>query len=135
MDLMSLKFPELRSEPQRNLPRSLYAKYLDERDPERRILETEKGFVTYIIESQDDTKFVLIVDCYVAPEFRKTGEAKKMYEQVIEIAKNEGCTFSLGAVNPAATSAHTSLLFVLSFGHKISHVASNGLIMFKKEIL
>lgn len=109
---------------------SLYAKYLTERTSDR-ILETEHGFATY--RMLPDQKAVYIVDLYVDSDFRKSGVASQMADQIVEIAKKEEFTKLLGSVIPSNKNSTDSLSVLLAYGMKLQSSA-NDFILFEREI-
>jgi len=109
---------------------SLYAKYLLERS-EDKIIETVHGFATY--RFLNEGKSVYIIDIYVDPDFRKEGEAAAMADDIVAIAKKQGCIELLGTVCPSAKGAAASMKVLLAYG-MVPHSASNDLVVFRKEI-
>lgn len=109
---------------------SLYKHYVWERLGDYTI-ETEQGFATY--RFLNEKKTVYIVDIYVLPEFRKSGLAADMANEIAEIAKKEGATEMLGTVSPSANTATDSMKVLLAYGMKLLN-ASEQLIVFRKDI-
>lgn len=109
---------------------SLYAEYLKERT-EDKIIETADGFATY--RYINDGKSVYIIDIYVVPELRKTGEASYLAEQVIKEAKTKGCTELIGTVVPSSKSSTTSMKVLLAYGMELQS-ADRDLVIFRKGI-
>lgn len=108
---------------------NLYAQYLKEHHGDD-IVVSEHGFATYRYLGADT---VYIVDIFILPEFRKTGEAAAIADQIIEIAKTKGCTKLLGTVVPAAKNSTDSVNVLLRYGMSLSHI-DGGLVVFRKEI-
>jgi ribosomal protein S18 acetylase RimI-like enzyme len=106
---------------------NLWAKYIKEREGYDS-LETEHGFATYIISGED----CYIRDIYVDPDFRQTGIASDMADEITKIAKASGCKRLLGSVCPNANGVTTSMKVLLSYGFEFLGV--KDLIYFKKEI-
>lgn len=109
---------------------SLYAKYLTERTNDR-ILETARGFATYRILSEQ--KSVYIVDIFVDSDFRKSGEAAQIANQVAEIAKKEGCIKMHGSVVPSLKNSTDSVRVLLAYGMKLQSSAQD-FIVFEKDL-
>jgi hypothetical protein len=109
---------------------SLYADYIKEHRNDE-CIESDKGFCTY---RYINDKQVYIVDVYIAPEHRKSKEAYKMADIIVEEAKQKGCTQLLGTVIPSAKNSTTSLKFLLGYGMSLDSSA-NDLIVFKKDII
>ena len=109
---------------------SLYAKYLKERSSDN-ILETSNGFATF--RYLDGGKSVYIIDIYVLPEHRKSGEAARIADNIVEQARVKGCTELLGSVCPSANGSTISLKVLLGYGMTLKS-ASNDFVIFTKEI-
>ena len=107
---------------------SLYAEYLRERTSDE-ILETSRGFATYRYLDQT----VYIVDIYVVPQFRQTGEASQMADAIAKEAKEKGCVKMIGSVVPSSRGSTNSVKVLLAYGMKL---ASSGqdFILFEKEL-
>lgn len=88
-----------------------------------------KGFAVYSIGGDE----CYISEIYVAPEYRQEGVASEMADRIGEIAKEEGCKYLTGTVNPSANKSHESLLVLLGYGFKLL-AAKENLIIFKKEL-
>ena len=109
---------------------SLYANYLTEKTDDQ-ILETEKGFATY--RYLEDESAVYIVDIYVLPEFRKSGEAAAMADAIATEAKERGVKRLVGSVVPSNKGSTDSLRVLLAYGFKLDS-SSNNFLLFKKEL-
>jgi L-amino acid N-acyltransferase YncA len=94
-------------------------------------LEYEHGFCTYDVRA--DLDYVYIVDIYVRKSCRKAGLAAKMADEVTSIARENGCHFLLGSVDPRTNGATASTKVLLAYGFEVSHI-DGQLLMFKKEI-
>lgn len=108
---------------------SMYAKYLKERTDDG-ILENQAGFATYRILNG---KSLYIVDIYILPEFRKSGEASRMADLLADIGRVAGCTEMLGTVNPSAKNSTDNLRVLIAYGMKLS-ASTDNVIIFKKEL-
>jgi ribosomal protein S18 acetylase RimI-like enzyme len=107
---------------------SLYGDYLRERTNDH-ILETGRGFATYrFVENA-----VYIVDIYVVPQFRKSGEASQMADAIAKAAKEQGCTKMLGSVVPSMKGSLDSVKVLLAYGMRPVS-AREDFIVFEKEI-
>jgi ribosomal protein S18 acetylase RimI-like enzyme len=112
---------------------SLYAKYLTEKT-EDMILEREHGFATYRITTDlNEQKTVYIIDIYVDSDFRKSGLASQMADEITEIAKKENCTKMFGSVVPSTKNSTASLSVLLAYGMKLNS-STNDFILFEKEL-
>ena len=107
---------------------SLYAEYLKERTNDE-ILETARGFATYRFVE----KSVYIIDIYVVPQFRKTGEASQMADNIAKMAKELGYKKIIGSVVPSNKESTSSLKVLLAYGMRLSS-SSQDFIIFEKEL-
>lgn len=107
---------------------SLYAHYLAERCGFA-VLECEEGFATYAIT----VPTVYIMDMYVVPSARRNGVASRLADQIGELAKVQGCTELSGSIDPLTQGSHESLLVLLAYGMRLSHI-SGGLVYLKKSL-
>jgi hypothetical protein len=108
---------------------SLFSQYIQERT-DRQVLEAEHGFATYII---NPNKTVYIEDLYIVPEQRKSGLASKFTNDIIEIAKLQGCTKLYGSVVPTTKTSTESLKAFLAFGMRLDS-STNDFIVLSKDI-
>lgn len=107
---------------------SLYAEYCKERSGIE-TLETDNGFISYQIGGNE----CFIHALYVRPTQRRSGEGTRMFDAVIAIAKEQGCSIATATVCPSANNATEAMLAVLSAGFTILSSTTN-LISLKKEI-
>lgn len=108
---------------------SLYAQYLRERTTDG-ILETATGFATY--RYLDGGKSVYVVDIYVVPGHRKSGEAAALADAIACEAKAKGCSEMIGTVQPSAKGATTSLKVLLAYGMELQSAGADCIILSKK---
>jgi hypothetical protein len=108
---------------------SLYKEYIEE-ITHGYVLETGKGFITYVFPD-DDTCY--IKDIYISPQYRKSHEGKQLGYTIQEIAVAKGCKYLLGSVVPSANGSTQSLKILLSFGYQLFS-ASPDFILFRKEL-
>lgn len=90
---------------------------------------TGKGFAIYSMKGEE----CYISEIYVAPLFRRSGVASEMADAVGEIAKENGCKYLTGTVNPSTNNSHKSLLVLLGYGFELL-AAKENLIIFKKDL-
>lgn len=107
---------------------TLYAQYILEREG-KEIIETDKGFATYSFNNGE----CYLQDIYVVPEFRKMGIMRQITEQVINKAKEKGCTYILGSVAVNAKNSSHSLRTLLNYDYKL-YVVNSSMIFLKKDI-
>lgn len=108
----------------------MYAQYLAERTQDR-IVEREFGFATY--RFIDGGTRVYIVDIFVLPEHRKAGNASALADEIVAIARAQGCIELLGTVVPSTAGATASLDVLRGYGMTL-HSADRDVIVFKKGI-
>lgn len=107
---------------------SLYGKYIKERLG-REIIETEHAFITFY--QYEDGYYVENV--YVDPDYRKTGIASSLVDEVAEIAINAGYKKLYVSVVPSANGSNDSMRAILAYGFKLNSSANN-FILLKKEL-
>lgn len=105
-----------------------FAAYLKERE-DVYLYENEVGFAIYYLNGDE----CYIRDIYVNPDYRKSGEASKIADQVSILAKKSGCKFLTGSVQPSAKNSTDSLKVLLGYGFQLQNAVPNG-IFFKKEL-
>jgi GNAT superfamily N-acetyltransferase len=109
---------------------SLYANYLTERTNDK-ILESDRGFAVY--RMLPEQKAVYIIDIFVHPDFRKTGLATQMADEIAGIAKKEGFSEMFGSVVPSCKGSADSVRVLLAYGMRVEY-AVNDFIVFKRAI-
>lgn len=107
--------------------KSLYAQYLIEKT-ERKILESEDGFITYEIEGEH----CYIADIFVVKEKRLQGIAMKMCLQVGDIALKEGCKFIIGTVQVRDRESTESLNACLKMGMRLTRSDVNTIYLIRE---
>lgn len=108
---------------------SLYKQYVEERCPNRFVIETLNGFVLYEIQQA----YCYIIDIFVTKEARKKGVARFLNDEVVKAAKAKDCKVLLGSIDPQANGADTSFKVLLAGGFKPTGIKDN-LVFFAKEI-
>ena len=103
--------------------------YIQEREG-KEIVESEKGFATYIIYPNGEC---YIQDIFVAPEFRSSKISLEMEEQIKNIAKENGCTKLIGSVCLDAKNATRNLKILLNDNWHLNNIIGN-MIFVKKDI-
>lgn len=107
---------------------SLYAEYIKERE-NKHIVENERGFATYVFID----KGVYIQDIYVRSDFRHSGEAAALADQIANIAKEKGYNKMYGSVVPTANNSTSSLKVLLAYGFQLDS-STNNIVYLVKEI-
>ncbi len=108
---------------------SLFSEYIKERGG-KEIVESDKGFATYYYVNDG----CYIEDIYVKEEFRKSGEASRLANEISEIAKSKGYKMLYGTVCPSANGSTSSLKVLLAYGFSLDS-SMNNLIVMKKELV
>ena len=111
----------------------MYLQYIQERNPEMQVLETDKGFATYKYLTLDGHPAVYIEDIYVLPQHRNEDHASAMSQSIQNLAKERGCQYLLGTVCPEAKGSTASLKVLLSHGMQLLK-SENNLIWFYLEM-
>lgn len=109
---------------------SMYGDYIKERLGDE-ILESEYGFATYRYIDKAGGKAVYIIDIYVIPEFRQSGEAARLADRIAGIAKGRGCNEMIGTVLTSAKTATDSVKVLLAYGMGLKSSTSEALIFAK----
>lgn len=98
---------------------SLYHQYIEERS-NGRLIENEHGFIAYRMVGPE----CFIMDMFISPGKRKSGEGRKLIEKLSEIAIENGCTLMTAEVQLADPGASNTLIGCLRVGFKVAR--SNG---------
>jgi Acetyltransferase (GNAT) family len=109
---------------------SMYGDYIKERLNDE-IVESEYGFATYRYIDKAIGRAVYIVDIYVNPAFRKSGEAARLADRIVAIAKNYNCTELIGTVSPTSRTATESIKVLLAYGMTLKSSTMDALIFTK----
>ncbi len=108
---------------------SLFAQYIKERE-NKEIIESDIGFATYYFVDKN----CYIQDIFVKSDFRKSGEASRLADEISKIAKENGCTKLYGSVVPSAKGSTESLHVLLHYGFKLNSSINNFIAM-EKELV
>jgi hypothetical protein len=106
----------------------LYAEYLMEREGTH-CLHSGRGFATY--KYNEDLLECYIADIYIREEFRQSGEAARMADQIAAEAKEKGMKFLTGTVQVGANGDTTSLRVFLSYGMRLDSIKGSMIILVK----
>lgn len=93
------------------------------------VIESEKGFATY----SAFTDGLYIENIYVVPDYRKTGIASLMADEIAEESKKQGYKYIYGSVCPIHNGATDSLKTLLAYGFSLLSSTSE-LILLRKEV-
>ncbi len=94
--------------------------------------ESEVGFGAYRINKFG--KFFEIGDFYIKPEHRNGRESTKLFNELVKIAKENGCTKITCCVETYTENPEASLFVILRHGFKFSHIRDE-VIYFYKNIM
>ena len=92
-------------------------------------IEKEHGFLTYKALPEE----YRIFDIYVLPDFRQSGIAREMADEVCSLALENGCKIITGSVDTRANGATSSVKDLLAYGFKVLRT-EGSMIYFVKEI-
>jgi len=106
----------------------MYKAYVEELTDDI-VLETERGFLSYQIQSDH----IYMKDIYIAPEFRKTHEASRMVDQIVVIARGLGIKKLLGSIKPSNKTATMSMKAHLAYGFVLDSCV-NDFILLRKDV-
>ncbi len=109
---------------------SLYSKYIKERE-DKRIVELAHGFATYKFFDNGEC---YLQDIYVLPDFRQTGLAKEMADEVVRRAKEHSCHTLIGSVCIDDVHATRNMQVFLTYGMKL-HKIIGTLVFLKKDLV
>lgn len=115
---------------------SLYSDYIFEKAGAETI-EEEGGFITFLDTTLHPNLEVegifYLQEIYVAPEYRESGLAAKLTNQVIQIAKDRGYTQVVGTVCNVYKKFERNVAIIQQMGFKPLY--QNGtIVVFTKEI-
>ncbi|KYG65271.1 hypothetical protein AZI87_12000 [Bdellovibrio bacteriovorus] len=107
----------------------LYHSYINERLNQELFLIPEVGFAVYRIIKND----CFLVDIFVAKEYRRTGYGLVIADEVVKIAKAQGCTKLYGTVLTTANGFENSKGALEFYGMK--QIGADGdLLIYWKDI-
>lgn len=98
---------------------NLYAEYIKEREGFE-LLSNEHGFISYRFIGD----IMFLSDIFVKKEFRRSGEGASLIEDVLFLAKDNGCKQIMAEVQIATFTCSESLKSALNYGFKV--ISSNG---------
>lgn len=107
----------------------MYKDYIEEQLPNRFVLETSKGFLTYHTNGEE----CRLEEIYIKPEFRKNGIASSMYKQMESIGKEHGCTYLKGSIIIGTNNAENSMSCLLKNKFELWYT-EGAMIYLKKEL-
>lgn len=111
---------------------SMYADYIKELKGDG-IVEKEEGFATYRFITENGVPSIYIIDIFTHPDFRRTGFACDVADEIVEIGKKNGCKRLIGTVVPSNKGSTESLKLLLNYDMKL-YSSGNDFIVFHKEI-
>lgn len=105
---------------------NLYANYIKERLG-KEVLSFRNAFITYIIDGEE----CYMEDIYVAPQARRKGVGTAITDEVVKRAKEAGCKYVTGSVDPTTNGATESMKALLSYGFKLTGLHGNLIVLIK----
>lgn len=112
-------------------PSSLFAEYLHATEGFS-VLESETCFLTYR-ENTDGSFYIR--DIYTIPEARKTGEAKRLADIVLGMAKGKGAQYLYGSVRGDLPNATRSISVLIAYGMEyVDFDAKQNLLIFRRSL-
>jgi GNAT superfamily N-acetyltransferase len=109
------------------MSKSLYGQYIFE-TKNKEIVESQKGFATYFHVADG----LYIEEIFFHPDYRKTGEASALADQIADVAREKGLKRLYGSVAPSANNSTASLHVLLSYGFKLHEAGPNAVILVKE---
>ena len=94
------------------------------------ILESNRGFATYKIKDDE----LWVYDVFVRPDYRGCGLAKRYFDQLEEIAKENKCKYMVTLTNTNNNAWEKSTDILIDHGYKAFDVTDKGTIFLKLEI-
>ncbi len=112
-------------------PSSLFAEYVLATEGFT-TLSSETGFLTYR-ENADGSFYIR--DIYVKEGFRKTGEATRLADQVLKMAKEKGASFLYGSVRGNLPNATRSISVLIAYGMEYADFdVKQNLLIFRRKL-
>lgn len=105
----------------------LWAQYFKEREGYETI-NTDKGIASFKIVNED----CYIRDIFVAKEFRSTGEATYLADEISKIAIQRGCRFLTGSIIPSMNGSTGSMFGLIKYGFKINWAKEDYICLVKE---
>jgi GNAT superfamily N-acetyltransferase len=92
-------------------------------------LEDELGFISF----QEFPNHIYVQDCYIVPEYRRTGEATRFMQKIEELAFSLGKAEITTRLDITQKTAVLSLKAQLAYGF-VPFRADNGIILLSKKV-
>ena len=105
----------------------LWADYLKER-LNWDVLECDDGFIAYNLKPPEAS----IEDFYIKPDKRCSSLAKKLADQVFDIAKKSGCKRMWAKITPGLKGCDHAMKTNLHYGFKIVGIDNNQIVIMKE---
>lgn len=104
---------------------TLFADYFAEREGAQTI-ESDKSFCIYKLTADD---VLFIKEFFVAPAARRTGEGRRLFDDVRARAKAANCKLLQGMIDLRAANANYVLLICLNAGFSMKQAQSNVILI------
>ena len=109
--------------------KSNYGLYIEELEG-LEIIESNRGFATYKIEGDE----LWVYDVFVRPDYRGCGIAKRYFDQLEEIAKENDCKYMVTLTNTNNNAWEKSTKMLTEHGYEPFDMTDKGTIFLKLEI-
>lgn len=90
---------------------------------------TDEGFASYKIMGEE----CYIRDLWVERDYRKSGLASQMADDISRIALSKGCKFLSGSISLTANNPTESAAVLIAYGFKV-HSANQLGVFFRKDL-
>jgi hypothetical protein len=94
---------------------SLYSLYIEEREG-KKIIENEKGFITYL--EMDKSKSIFVCDFFIKKEFRGTEAFREFSGEVEKVAKEKGYNYAIATIDASTKNWQRSKTLLENYGFK-----------------
>ena len=94
---------------------SMYKQYIEEQLPNRKVYETEYGFITYNIIGE----LCNLEEIYITPKHRNKGMASAFYTLMGSMAKSKGCKYLIGTITIGTNNSENSMKCLFKNGFKL----------------
>lgn len=96
------------------------------------IIESNRGFATYRIK--DEEKELWVHDVFVRPDYRGCGIAKRYFDELVELAKENGCKSIKTYTNKLNNGWEKSTAMLQKYGFSVNIELQDGTVYLIMEI-
>ena len=112
--------------------KNLWKEYIKERLGQE-LTETDKGFITWHIESFGDDKVLSLNDIYVSPEYRDSVAAMELYNLAKAQGEVNNCKYIVAYVEANLPEARKRLLaYLVKLDLNILKAENNNIVLYKE---